>query len=75
MSATILLTGETVSMTVWGHHQKMFVQPGVATTDLEMGILIRLCEEGKSPRSSRCSILGFGLSTRFTHLLASDTHY
>lgn len=46
MSATILLTGETVSMTVWGHHQKMFVQPGVATTDLEMGILIRLCEEG-----------------------------
>lgn len=47
MSASVLFRGMKTSMDVraWGFHKRMLVQPGVATTDLEMGILVWLFEE------------------------------
>lgn len=47
MSTKILFKGVKTPMDVhaWGFHKSMFVQPCVATTDWEMGILVWLFEE------------------------------
>ncbi len=44
---TVLFRGKKVPTDVcaWGHDKRMLIQPGVATTDWEMGILVWLFEE------------------------------
>lgn len=60
MSAKVLLRGEKTTMDVraWGFHKKMLVQPSVATTDWEMGILVRLFEESNPKEAVAARIWG-----------------
>lgn len=53
MASTVLLRGKKTSMKVhaWGFSKKMLLQPGVVTTDLEMGIVAWLFEKDKPDES------------------------